>query len=315
MVQGEIDREHLPEMGLRMIENKTNPPSVASETTILAEVLIAPHAELIGHSLRQVHFRERYNLNVLAIWRGRKPIQAHLSDLLLHFGDALLVQGSAEKIHQLDKDPDLVLLQEDPDAIQKPGKQYIALTITLLVLGVAATGIMPVAILVMTAAVLLILTHCLDLNDIYRGIEWKAIFLIAGMWPLSTAIRSTGLADAIIYSILNLFVHVTPLGLAALLLLLALIFTQLMSGQVAALVLAPLAMAAAQQVGVDPRGMAMAVALGCSLAFLTPYGHPVNIMVMGPADYSFRDFVRVGGPLTVLIMIVILVGLHLFWGV
>jgi di/tricarboxylate transporter len=315
MVQGEIERECLSELGLRLIEDQTTPPSVSSETTILAEVLVAPHAELIGSSLRQVHFRERYSLNVLAIWRGRKPIQTHLSDLLLRFGDALLVQGSAEKIHQLDQDPDLVLLQEDPDAIQKPNKQYIAMVITLLVLGVAATGIMPVAILVMTAAVLLILTHCLELNDIYRGIEWKAIFLIAGMWPLSIAIRSTGLADMIIQAILNIFGNVTPLGLAALLLLVALVFTQLMSGQVAALVLAPLAMSAAQQVGVDPRGMAMAVALGCSLAFPTPYGHPVNIMVMGPGNYSFRDFLRVGGPLTVLIMIVILVGLHVFWGV
>jgi di/tricarboxylate transporter len=88
-----------------------------------------------------------------------------------------------------------------------------------------------------------------------------------------------------------------------------------MSGPVASLVLAPLALAAAHLVGVDPRGMAMAVALGCSLAFPTPYGHPVNIMVMGPADYSFRDFVRVGMPLTVLVLSAILIGLHLFWGV
>ena len=314
MVQGEIDRERLPEMGLRLIEDQANPPSVASETTILAEVLIAPHAELIGHSLRQVHFRERYNLNVLAIWRGRKPIQARLSDLLLRFGDALLVQGSAEKIHQLDQDPDLVLLQEDPDAIRKPGKHYIALVITLLTLGIAATGMMPVAVMVMTGAVLLILTRCIELNDVYRGIEWKVIFLIAGMWPLSTAIRATGLADTIILAFLNLFGHVSPLGVAALLLLVALILTQLMSGQVASLVLAPLALAAAHQVGVDPRGMAMAMALGCSLAFPTPYGHPVNIMVMGPADYSFRDFVRVGMPLTLLVMSVILIGLHFFWG-
>jgi di/tricarboxylate transporter len=160
----------------------------------------------------------------------------------------------------------------------------------------------------------LLLTGCLNMNDVYHSIEWKAIFLIAGMWPLSDAIRSTGLASGIMNGLLGWLGPLSGLGIAAILLFFALIFTQLMSGQVAALVLAPLAMAAAQGAGLDPRSLGIAVALGCSLSFPTPFGHPVNIMVMSPGGYKIKDFFRVGFPLTLLIMGAILIGLHFLWG-
>jgi di/tricarboxylate transporter len=315
LVQGEVDLERLPRLGLRLAMHSEGTPDIASATTVLAEVVISPHAGIIGRSLRQLGFREHYNLNVLGIWRGNKPILSRLADLPLRFGDALLVQGTAERIRVLEQESDLILLQEDPDAVLKPGKHRRALLITLLTLGVAATGILPVAIVVMVGAVLMVLSNCINMNDAYHGIEWKAIFLIAGMWPLSIAIRATGLADLTVRSLINLVGQVPPLVIAALLLCLALVLTQLMSGQVASLVLAPLALAAASLVKVDPRGMAMAVALGCSLAFPTPFGHPVNIMVMSPGGYSFRDYLRVGLPLTILVMAGILVGLKLFWNV
>ena len=313
LIQGDIDLDRLPRLGLRIVIHNDATPDIASATTVLAEVVISPHAGIIGQTLRQLGFREHYSLNVLGIWRSNKPILAHLADLPLRFGDALLVQGSAERIHVLEQESDLIVLQEDPDAVLKPGKHSRALVITFLTLGVAATGILPVAIVVMAGAVLMVLAHCLSMNDAYHGIEWKAIFLIAGMWPLSIAIRATGLASITVHSLINLVGQVPPLVIAALLLTLALVLTQLMSGQVASLVLAPLALAAAALVKVDPRGMAMAVALGCSLAFPTPFGHPVNIMVMSPGGYSFRDFMRVGLPLTILIMAGILVGLKVFW--
>ncbi len=315
LVQGDVDLERLPRLGLRLAMHSEGTPDIASATTVLAEVVVSPHAGIIGSTLRQLGFRDRYNLNVLGIWRGNKPILTRLADLPLRFGDALLVQGPVERIHVLEQESDLVVLQEDPDAVLKPGKHRRALLITLLTLGVAATGFLPVAIVVMVGAVLMVLSNCISMNDAYHGIEWKAIFLIAGMWPLSIAIRATGLADLTVHSLINLVGQVPPLAIAALLLSLALVLTQLMSGQVACLVLAPLALAAASLVKVDPRGMAMAVALGCSLAFPTPFGHPVNIMVMSPGGYSFRDYLRVGLPLTVLVMAGILVGLKLFWNV
>jgi len=146
-------------------------------------------------------------------------------------------------------------------------------------------------------------------------VEWKAIFLIAGMWPLSTVILSSGLAAQVVEQILHFLGHPPALVSTAVLLLITFVITQLMGGQVASLVMAPLAISAAQTLGVDVRGMGMAVALGCSLAFPTPFGHPVNIVVMNAGGYSFKDYLRVGGPLTVLVAAIILIGLYFFWGV
>ncbi|MHB1481030.1 MAG: SLC13 family permease, partial [Bellilinea sp.] len=220
----------------------------------------------------------------------------------------------ARRIQLLHGDPDLILLEEDPDAVLAPGKIYLALGITLLTLVIAAIGVVPVAEVILAGAILLVVTGCMNMNDAYRAIEWKAIFLIAGMWPLSTAIRDTGLASMGVNAILNLMGDVAPLWIALSLILVAMLLTQVMSGQVAALVVAPLALAAAASAQIDARALSMAVALGCSLAFATPYGHPVNIMVMSPGGYNLRTYTRIGIPLTILSILVIMAGLAIFWG-
>jgi len=304
MVQGAIQTELLGANGLRLNTLRAKAGDFANETITLAELVIAPHSEIIGRSLQEINFRDHFGLNVLAIWREGKPLLADFAALPLHFGDALLVHGSAAKIHDMNRASEFILLQEDPDAVLKPRKQRLAFLITFLTLGVASLGFLPVAVVVLAGAVLLLLTGCLDMGEAYRSIEWKAIFLIAGMWPLSIAIRSSGLAEAAIGALQGMWGQISPLAVAAILVL-----TQFMSGQVASLVLAPVAIVAATTIGIDPRGFAMAVALGCSLAFPTPFGHPVNVMVMNPGNYRFRDYLRVGIPLTIVSIAVILFGL------
>lgn len=313
LVQGRLDPEKLSGYCLKEIKEK-DLPEIADQATTLAEAVIAPHAGMIGKSLAQVRFREKYGLNVAAIWRDGKPILSNLGDLTLRYGDTLLLHGPAGAIHLLNQDSELILLEEDPDAVLRPSRHRTALAITALTLAAASITNLPVAEVVLAGAVLMLLTGCLSLNEAYRNIEWKAIFLIAGMWPLSTALTTTGLAVAGIEGVQSLFPALSPLGFAALLMAAAFLLTQLMSGQVAALVLAPLALAAAAGSGLDARGLAMAVALGCSLAFATPFGHPVNIMVMSPGGYTLKDYLRVGLPLTVLVYFTVLGGLALFWG-
>lgn len=286
----------------------------ADESHSLAELVLAPHASLLGKSLTEIHFRTKYDLNVLSVWRDGKPVHDQINQLPLRFGDALLVQGSAEKIHHLREQNDLILLEENPDAVIRPQKQWIAILITLVTLGFAATNILPVAEIVLLGAVMLMLTGCMGINDVFQSIEWKAIFLIAGMWPLSIAIQQTGLANALIDPIINKFSSIPPLLIVTVFLLLAMLFTQLMSGQISAIVLIPLAITAASTLHVNPLAMAMAVALGCSLGFPTPLGHPVNIMVMNPGGYTFRDYLRVGMPLTLLAFATILLGIHFVYG-
>ncbi len=314
LTQGIPDLPLLEGLGLRQRQGKHESLEVTDAGITLAELIITPHGALAGRSLQQVDFRENYNLNVLGIWREGQPIQEHLAELKLRVGDALLVQGEAARLQQLHHHPDLVLLEEDPDAASRPRKFKLALVIALATLVLAALDLFPIAVVVFAGAGLLMVAGCLDMNDAYRAIEWKAVFLIAGMWPLSTAIRTTGLADQAIQGLLSVLGHTAPLALALALILVALLITQIMSSQVAALVLAPLALVAAQQVGADPRALGMAVALGCSLCFPTPFGHPVNIMVMTPGGYAFRDYLRVGLPLTVIVIGAILLGLKVFWG-
>ncbi|MCF6278457.1 MAG: anion permease [Anaerolineales bacterium] len=153
------------------------------------------------------------------------------------------------------------------------------------------------------------------MNNAYQAIEWKAIFLIAGMWPLGAAVQSGGLSDAIASGLLNISHSLSPLVFVALLIFVTMLLTNIMAGQSAApIVLAPIGLVIAQATHSDPRMMLMAIGLGSSLAFLTPIGHPVNLLVMGPGGYVYKDFIRVGWLLTLILIAAILAGLHLLWG-
>jgi di/tricarboxylate transporter len=231
---------------------------------------------------------------------------------LITFGRNLLT-GTPTATQPLVENNDLLLTENEGRTIENPKKTIIAIIITLLTLVVTATNLASVALGVMAGATLMMITGCIKPSEAFQAIEWKIIFLIAGIWPLSIAIRTSGLADFLINSIGFQNLHLSPLWIAAILIFIALIFTQFMSSQVSALVLIPIIFSVSAQTGADIRGMAMAVALGCSLGFLTPYGHPVNLMVMKPGGYRFKDFVRVGAPLTMITIAVILVGLALFW--
>jgi di/tricarboxylate transporter len=314
LVQGKLAPALLEQFCLKLIPGSRGPQDLTDAGTALVELVVTPHGMLVGKSLQEVDFREKYELNVLAVWREGRAVISELAGLKLKVGDALLVQGTAARLQLLQKDRDLVLLEEDPDAVLKPKRFALALGITLVTLATAAADVFPTAVVIFVGAIVLVITGCLEMNDAYQSIEWKAIFLIAGMWPLSTAIRTSGLAGLTVNGILGITGAATPLLIALALILLALLFTQITGGQVAALILAPLALAAAGNTGADPRALAMAVALGCSLAFPTPFGHPVNIMVMSPGGYTVRDYLRIGLPLTGLIVGVILLGLHFFWG-
>lgn len=315
VVHGEPDPERLAALKLVVDDSSGQFPQFIDETVVLAEVVVAPHASIIGRTLRDLRFREKHSINVLAIWREGKPIHSGIADLPLEFGDALLVQGRAGSVHALHhNEPDLILLEEDPDAVLNPGKTTITLLITLVTLIVAATRLIPVAQAVFFGAVLLLLVRSLSMNEAYRGVEWRVVFLLAGMWPLSIAIRTTGLADQAVTTLMSLIGGASPLLVALVFLLTCLAVVQFMGGQIASLILAPVAISAAEALGIDPRGMGMAVALGCSLTFLTPFSHPSNLLVVSAGGYTVKDFLRVGAPLTLIVIALILAGLVVFWG-
>lgn len=312
--RGKVIEEDVSTLGLRVSAVDFQDLAVTDEAHPLAEIIISPHSRFIGKSIKELDFRERHQLNVIGIWRAGKPIEEELAEMSLHFGDALLVQGPSIQIQALKQNEDLVVLEEDPDAVLLPRKGLMTIIITLITLTIAALGILPVALVVLGGAVLLILTGCVGLNDAFRNIEWKAIFLIAGLWPLSIALQQTGLAEMAVSSVLSLLGNAPPISLVAVFLFVSMLLTLLMSGQVTAIVMIPLALVTAQGTGIDARPFAMAVAMGCSLAFISPLGHPVNIMVMNPGGYTFKDYVKVGFPLTIAAFLIIIFGIKLLWG-
>lgn len=285
-----------------------------SPEVAIAEAVLAPRSRLIGQTLRQARFREKYGMAVLAIWRAGRPIRTALGDLALQFGDALLLQGPREHLPLLRFEPDLIVLanERSPAAVSR-WKGWLALAVVATTLVLAAVEATLVGEIMLGGAVVLLLLRLLTMEEAYQAIEWKSVFLVAGMLPLGMALTRTGAAALLADRLLLLLGPAGPLAVLAGLTLLAALLTQAMNGAAVASVVAPMAIQAAQRLGVDPRALAMGVALGTSMAFATPLGHPVNVLVMGPGGYRFRDYLRVGLPLALLLLALVLLLLPLFW--
>lgn len=313
---GTADEASCRALGLRLLRGPDLSNYPLDPQLTLAEIVIPPHSQLDGQSLRQVRFRERFNLNVLAIWRRGRPIYRSLGQTTLRVGDGLLVQTTLEHLRLARQNRDLFVLEEDPEAILHPARHRRAVLIGLMVLLAAVSNLLPLAVATLAGALAMILSGCLTMDEAYRSIDWKAIFLIAGFWPLSTAIQNSGLAAGLVTGFLRLSSHLAPTFILAFMLVFTALLTNIMAGQSAApILLAPIGLSIAKATGLNPYALLMAVALGCSLAFPTPIGHPVNTMIMGAGGYRSRDFIKVGGPLTLILFFVILAGLHLFWHV
>ena len=266
--------------------------------TRLAEAVVAPRSSLEGQTLRQLQFRSRYNMNVLAVWQNGQPIRDGLENLRLQIGDALLLQGRREPLRLLASSSDLILLSEEIPQPARGGKERRALLIILAALGAAATGWLPVAETLFLGAVMLILTGCLSIEEAYAAIEWRSVVLVGSMLSMGLALTKTGAADLIARSLATNLDRFGPWALLAGFFGVTAILTQFIPGGSATpLVIAPIAITAAQQMGADPRAFAMAVALATSTSFLTPMAHPVNALVMGPGGYRPRDYFVLGLPL------------------
>jgi di/tricarboxylate transporter len=313
--QGEPNQETLRAYGLRLEEKKPLTIQANGSPDAVAEAVLAPHSQLAGKTLREIHFREKWNLTVLALWRAGKPIHIGFASMPLQVGDGLLIQGTVNKLRILRQERDFIILEEDADAIARPHKAAWATLIGLATLVIAITGWLPISLVSLAGAIAMILAGCLAMDEAYHAIDWKSIFLIAGLWPLGTAIQSSGLSDTLVNGLLHAAEHVSPLVLVGLLLVTTIVLANIMTGQAAApIILAPIGLTIATATGSDPRMFLMAVALACSLVFSSPIGHPVNIIAMGSGGYTFRDFLRVGSLLTLLLFPAILLGLHFFWG-
>jgi di/tricarboxylate transporter len=292
------------------------PPDLSdleSEFVGLTEVVLSPRTTLAGKTLREVHFREKFGLNVLALWRSGRSYQSRLSDMALRFGDAMLLYGPRENLKVLGTEPDFLVLTEEAQEAPRLKKAPVALLVMAVVLVPVIFGWLPIAITAVTGVVLMILTGVLTMEEAYRSIEWKAIFLIAGMLPLGIAMEHSGAAGLLAEGVVNLVGAYGALAVMAGLFVLAAVASQVMPNPAVAVLLAPIAFNTANGLGVSPYPMMMAVAVSASAAFLSPVGHPANVLIMGPGGYRFSDYLKMGIPLTLVVLLVSLLVVPIIW--
>lgn len=282
----------------------------------LTEVVIPPRSAAIGQTLTQLKHRTRFGLTAVALWREGRSYRTDVGKMPLHVGDALLMVGAPERVQRLAQVKEYLLpgggyTSRPP----RPQKAWWAVGITVITLVMAILEIFPLPETMLAGAVALVLTGCLSMEEAYQAVEWRVIFLIAGILPLSIAMTQTGLAARIGNTMVSLLDGTAPLILIMGMFLMSMFVTQVIGGQVTGLVVGPIAITAALQVGTSPQAMAVAVAIGCSTAFLTPIAHPVNVLMMGPGGYRFSDFFKVGVGMTVVTFFMLMLGLVIIWHV
>jgi len=275
----------------------------------LIETAIAPRSHLASQTLREMRFEQKFGAKVLAVWRRGRSIRTRLADLPLEFGDGLLLQGTEKSLSLLRTEPGLILLAESAPSTRMTLRGWFTVLVMAATLIAAVIFSNNIAEIMLTGAVAMVLIRTMSMDQAYRAIDWRSLFLVAGMLPVGVALNKTGASMMLANTILSSLGGSGQLVLLAGFVLLTVASTQIINGAAAVTVIAPIAIATAQQVGMEPRSVAMAVALASSMAFMSPLGHSVNVMVMGAGGYTFKDYARVGIPLTLLLVIILMVAL------
>jgi di/tricarboxylate transporter len=287
--------------------------ALESDEVGLAEVVLSPRTTLAGRTLRELHFREKYGLTVMAISREGRILRNGLGDLELRFGDALLLHGDRHRLQVLGHEPDFLVLtqatQDPVDTVRAP----IAAIIMAGVVSAVVTGWLPIQVAAASGALLMVLTGCLTMDDAYRAIEWRAVFLIAGMLPMGIALQETGAALWLTDRVIDLIGEGSPLLIVAGLYVVTALGAQVMPTAAVAILMAPIALNTAADLGLSPEALLMTVALSASASFMSPVAHPANVLIMGPGGYRFSDYTKVGLPLTLVCLTVVLLVLPVFW--
>ncbi len=273
-----------------------------------AEVMLAPTSRLIGRTIGEVEFRSRFAVTVLAVrHRGEAEI-ADLVNTRLDFGDALLISGSWDRIQRLGRERnDFVLLtmpEEYKDVAPTGNRAMAALAILLGMVVLMASGLVPNVAAAVIAALAMLACGCVKLDAVYRSINWPTLVLIAGVLPLATALTATGVSAHLAEALVHALGPLGEMGMLAIVFIITAALGLFISNTATAVLIAPIAIDAALAIGVSPQAFAMTVAIASSAAYATPVSSPVNTLVYEPGGYSFFDFVKLGGPLMALVLVV-----------
>ncbi|MDD9983274.1 MAG: SLC13 family permease, partial [Gammaproteobacteria bacterium] len=271
----------------------------------VSEVVIPPASSVAGRTIRQAGMRKRYGAHVLAIYRQEEVIRHDLADTELQIGDTLVLHSFWDDLHRLTQDRSFVVVTDYPYEVTRPHRVYHALAFFLLAIGLVLFTDLRLSLALLTGAVGMILSGVITIDEAYRSVGWQSVFLLAGLLPLGLAVETTGTAAWVAHEVLRLLGDVPLWVLQSVLAVLTTGFTLLMSNVGATVLLVPLAINIAIGAGGNPAVFALTVALAASNSFLIPT-HQVNALVMGPGGYSVADFMRAGGIMTVLFLVILI---------
>ncbi|GLZ85845.1 sodium:sulfate symporter [Metapseudomonas resinovorans] len=296
------------ELGLEPLPLPASYYSLHAHSLGLAEVALPPESKLPGKTIQELGFRSRHQLNVVGLRRHGEALEGVLVDEKLKPSDTLLVAGEWKAIHQLQgqsRDFLVLSLPAEVDEVAPTARKapYALLSLAVMIF-LMVSGLVPNVMAALIGCLLMGAFRCIDLDSAYRAIHWPTLILIVGMLPFAQALQQTGGIDLAVKGLVALLGNAGPYAMLACLFIVTALIGLFISNTATAVLMAPVAIATAQQLGMSPYPFAMIVALAASAAFMTPISSPVNTLVLEPGQYRFGDFVKVGVPFTLLVMVV-----------
>ena len=296
-----------------LIQHEHDDLRAGGDGLLLAEIMLAPGSALEGMRLAEVQFRTRFGLTVMAIQHQGQSTAGGMAEEPLVFGDVLLVEGPEANINLLRGGGDFLVLDTPRLDLRRTGRAPLAVAILAITILTLSLNLLPTSAGMFLAAVLLVLTGTISMKEAYQSIEWKSVFLIAGMLPLGLAMESTGTAQLIADQIVAFAGDLGPRAILIGIFLMTALLTEVISNAAATVLAVPIAIDAALGIGVSPQTYVMAVVLAASTSFLMPIGHQVNVIVFDAGNYRFLDYTRVGVWLNVIFLLLVALVLPLIW--
>lgn len=285
----------------------------SGEELMLIEAVVATGSSLDGRSLKQARFRSRYGLTALAVRHRGLVMREDLEDMVLRSGDVLLFEVEQHHLDQLREDKTFVLISQVEMPVFRKKRMLAAIMIVSGVVAAAATGVVPIVSGAIIGCCLMILSGCLTLDEAYSAISWQVIFLLAGVLTLGNALESSGAARLLAGYLVDTVGALGPFALVSAFYLVTSLLTEMMSNNATAAMLAPIAITAAEAMGVDSRPLLMAITFAASASFMTPVGYQTNTLIYGPGQFRYADFLRVGTPLNIIFWILATIFIPKFW--
>jgi di/tricarboxylate transporter len=290
--------------GLKILKDaRVKDKELSTHDMKLSEVLIPPDSNLIGQSLQEAVFFRRHHLMVLAIQRRGRTLRERLSNIKLKENDTVLLQGHKDDISHVMNSPNVIVTNELTDLYFRKNRAFLALASLLAVVFLTVLNVMPVMEAAILGAVAMVVTQCLNIEEAYKSIDWKIIFLLAGVLPVGLALEQSGATLWLATNVLHPLAGHGPVMLLAAFYFITAVLTEAMSNNAAAAILAPLAFTTATSLDIDPRPLLIAITFAASTSFATPIGYKTNTMIYSPGGYNFTDYTKVGVPLN-----------FIFWG-